>query len=244
MSYKNKADALLYYKKWYQKVKHRYSKLCIHCQNSFQTRYKQQSCCSLACAGAHRKNTVICLQCGRAFYAPPSKKRRFCSQKCFMSSPAQKEVMRIRMQQRWADGEFKDFKWPGPSAEYRECCRARFRKLTGNRNHMWKGGISKVKNQVRKMPEYKKWRNSIFERDNYTCLLCGGRSKKGCHQDINADHHPIAFAKIIAENNIENIRNASVCTLLWDINNGRTLCLNCHKDVTFKNLASLGLSKT
>ncbi len=34
------------------------------------------------------------------------------------------------------------------------------------------------------------------------------------------------------ENNITSFEQALKCLKLWDINNGRTLCLNCHKIVT------------
>jgi hypothetical protein len=52
-----------------------------------------------------------------------------------------------------------------------------------------------------------KWRNEVFKRDNYTCQECG---KKG---QLNAHH-----IKPWAHN--ENDR--------YDLNNGITLCLECH----------------
>lgn len=60
---------------------------------------------------------------------------------------------------------------------------------------------------------YKNWRNSIFERDKYTCVHChevGGR--------LNAHH-------IISWKSCENSR--------YDINNGVTLCENCHREVHY-----------
>src|SRR3990167_1713520 len=42
----------------------------------------------------------------------------------------------------------------------------------GKRHHFWKGGITKKYEKLRKSYEYKLWRKSVFERDNYTCVFC------------------------------------------------------------------------
>lgn len=133
------------------------------------------------------------------------------------------------MKLRWKNGEFRDYRWPGPSEETKKKIRERLHNLTGSKNYMWKGGISKVKTQIRKMPEYEMWRKKIFERDNYTCNFCGKRSAKNRHLTLNADHYPIPFAKILAQYEIDSILKARSCPFLWNIKNGRTLCLDCHK---------------
>ena len=62
--------------------------------------------------------------------------------------------------------------------------------------------------------EYKLWRKAVFERDNYTCIWCGARSAKGIKVILNADHiKPFAL--------YPELRLA--------IDNGRTLCEDCHK---------------
>lgn len=58
--------------------------------------------------------------------------------------------------------------------------------------------------------EYKTWRKNVFQRDNYTCVKCGD-DKGG---NLEADH--IKDFALYPE-------------LRLDINNGRTLCKNCHK---------------
>lgn len=99
---------------------------------------------------------------------------------------------------------------------------------TGERNHNWKGGKTKLSQKIRTSAEYSFWRKQIFERDDYTCQHCGRRNKKGDKVIIEADHiYPLY--KLIDDFNITNINGAISCQELWDINNGRTLCRECHK---------------
>lgn len=37
--------------------------------------------------------------------------------------------------------------------------------------------------------------------------------------------------KIQEENNIKTLEDAENCEELWNINNGRTLCRNCHRGI-------------
>jgi len=98
----------------------------------------------------------------------------------------------------------------------------------GKDNHFWKGGVTAENKNfikaVKNLREYQEWRRKIFERDNYTCQIC---KKKG--GELNADHYPKTFASIMKENNIKTILEAINCTDLKDINNGRTLCVDCHR---------------
>ena len=67
----------------------------------------------------------------------------------------------------------------------------------------------KKKRRDRDCEEYKTWRKSVFKRDNYTCQNCNTRGEK-----INA-HHIIRFA------DEERLR--------YELSNGITLCIKCHK---------------
>lgn len=99
---------------------------------------------------------------------------------------------------------------------------------TGEKNHFWKGGKTKLSQQIRMSAEYSFWRMSVFRRDNWTCQICGAKNKKGEKYIFDADHiHP--FYKIIDEQNITSMEEAVSCEKLWDIENGRTLCRECHK---------------
>lgn len=84
----------------------------------------------------------------------------------------------------------------------------------GENCNFWRGGTTKENAKIRSSLEYRQWRKAVFERDNYTCVECGDKSKKNHRVILRADHiKPFAFYP----------------ELRFDINNGRTLCDPCHK---------------
>ena len=77
-------------------------------------------------------------------------------------------------------------------------------------NHWnWKGGITPKNQKERNSQEARSWRKAVFERDEYTCQLCGQIGGK-----LNAHHiKPWATYKL----------------LRYEISNGVTLCESCHR---------------
>lgn len=69
----------------------------------------------------------------------------------------------------------------------------------------------KPEKEQRKTPQYAAWRTAVFERDGYRCAICGEVGGR-----LNA-HHIKPFAKYPE--------------LRLDIDNGITLCEECHKEV-------------
>lgn len=79
---------------------------------------------------------------------------------------------------------------------------------------------------VRQSFNYFEWRVSVFTRDNFTCVLC--KRQKEVSGNLEADHYPKQFVEIFNEYKIRTFDEAINCKELWDINNGRTLCKECH----------------
>lgn len=98
----------------------------------------------------------------------------------------------------------------------------------GERSSSWKGGISRINARIRCSAEYHTWRAKVYYRDNYTCTECGRNRKNDKTTRLNADHIK-AFSILLKENNITTTIEAITCINLWDISNGRTLCIECHK---------------
>jgi len=99
---------------------------------------------------------------------------------------------------------------------------------SGKNNHFWKGGKTSLSSQIRNSIEYSFWRISVFKRDYFTCQHCGAKNKKGEKYIFDA-HHIYPFYKILDDFNITSIEEAISCEKLWDIENGITLCRECHK---------------
>lgn len=109
----------------------------------------------------------------------------------------------------------------------------RFGKASPN----WKGGTTSLMNSIHSMKEYNNWRTQIFKRDNYTCQKC----YKASIGNIEV-HHIKLFKQLLSDFLVEYdqfspiedketlIRLAMKWQPFWDINNGKTLCEDCHKE--------------
>ncbi len=97
----------------------------------------------------------------------------------------------------------------------------------GSKSNLWKGGITPVMRYLRTCTKYRQWRSDIYTRDNYTCQECGKRSGNGKAVELNV-HHIKPIYKILEEYHIKDNENAFMCEELWNINNGITLCRECH----------------
>ena len=95
-----------------------------------------------------------------------------------------------------------DFRCPSCSLEETSA------RMRGDGSRFWKGGINGKNDTLRHRREYREWRTSVYERDNYTCQCCGvsGGSLNAHHINSFSDHPESRY----------------------DINNGITLCVKCH----------------
>lgn len=181
---------------------------CVDCGN-------KTSQSSIRCMPCHRKNKANppkkfnCEYCAKETYDYSSNKKFnhiFCSRSCqakwhgFKNNPMNNIENRLKIS----------------------------RKLKGRKTGKipWNKGLRDPKRDVilllRDCYLYDDWRLKVFTRDNFKCVKCGGKNIEG--------HHIKAFSTIIYENNITNFEEGESCEILWDINNGMTLCKSCHKE--------------
>ena len=96
-------------------------------------------------------------------------------------------------------------------------------RFRGPKGSNWKGGLTPLYLQIRNCSKMEAWRKDIFVRDNFTCVLCSKRGGK-----LNADHiNP--FARILHGAKVTTLEEAETLPELWDLANGRTLCVPCHR---------------
>lgn len=85
----------------------------------------------------------------------------------------------------------------------------------GKKHWNWQGGITSKNLKIRNSKKMKEWKRKVFEKNNYICQIC--KQKGGCLEA----HHIKSFARFPK--------------LRFQINNGITFCINCHKKFHVKN---------
>ena len=78
----------------------------------------------------------------------------------------------------------------------------------GDKHGNWQGGVSGKRNRAMQSTKYRRWREDVYKRDNYTCQKC-----KQIGYQLNA-HHVFSYSEH------KNKR--------YDIFNGVTFCKDCH----------------
>lgn len=96
-----------------------------------------------------------------------------------------------------------------------EIIKKRAATISGKGHWNWQGGKTPENKRRRNLAELRAWRKAVFERDNYTCQICGARNGNGQNVVLNADH--IKPWSLYPE-------------LRLELSNGRTLCLPCHRE--------------
>lgn len=94
-------------------------------------------------------------------------------------------------------------------------------KSRGENHYRWNGGISRLNTSIRTMHENRKWADAVRARDKY-CLRCGSENKLEAHHKKHLSH----LIEYLGVTNRNEARKFAV--ILWDLNNGETLCKKCH----------------
>ncbi len=185
---------------------------CKYCDKKFYDYASaNRKVCSRACnvklnnPGSSPKRRLPeqqCKYCRKMFYS--RKRQKFCNLTC--SSLAQRK--RLLNECAWCKSTYETYECWNTKYCSKKCLAEYQKTLVGPLNKQYKGKISENR-AFRSRAEYKKWRKAVFERDNYTCQFCGERGGK-----LNADHI-LPFAVFP--------------DLRLDIDNGRTLCVPCHR---------------
>ena len=207
-------------------IKNRVNLNCAECNISFEIikcrenkslrHFCSASCRNIACGRAKRLNKYpkvigICQQCKGAivanYMAMDKPTRKFCSFACattfrnLTDNPTWRADVRVKLSQPRPNGHY----------EWSEDRRIKWAEsLKGDKCHFWRGGLTDENRGHRNSVYYALWREKVFERDNWTCQICNVRGGV----ILNADH-------IKPWSKFPELR--------FELSNGRTLCLDCHK---------------
>jgi len=102
----------------------------------------------------------------------------------------------------------------------------------------YKDGRTPLRELIWRLPESKAWQLAVFKRDNYTCQECYQNWGKR-----EAHHNNKTFSILLSEFlNVYNqynltgdkeilVRLAVLWKPFWDVDNGVTLCVKCHRSI-------------
>lgn len=173
--------------------------ICAFCNVEKEVSSTHRKFCSHKCFTENRKKitqaTKLCLFCKKEFIARKKSgsnypEKKYCDYVCASRGKIRKRGYSLSAEHRRKIGESQ----------------------RGHLANNWRGGVYKEEDAQRRRASYKQWRKNVFERDGYTCVLCGKRGG-----ELNADH-------------IKSF--ALYPDLRTDVSNGRTLCVPCHKSTS------------
>ena len=169
---------------------------------------------------------VKCKTCYKPFSVSISRYKDgrgvFCSKQCKHDyTPRQKEVICDYCEKKFI-AKMSELKRNKSHYCSQECCKNDLKgKYTGDKAPNWKGGKQRERHNGNY--KYSDWRLKVYERDDFTCQSCGEKGGK-----LNA-HHRFLWSEYPS--------------LRYELWNGITLCVTCHKQEHSKKELNYGNSK-
>lgn len=177
---------------------------------------------SIYCRNVRKKKLGVdkfneCIVCGKKYQILHNNpKKKFCSVECYLTyrknNKNKSKVVKIHKICKVCGKEYDIPKRRSDTnVACSKICFYKLQKLkVGPLSNSWQGG--KTKNQLgRCREEIEIWRKNVYERDNYTCKICGVRGGELCA------HHILKW-----------VDSPQYRTAVW---NGITLCLKDHKKI-------------
>lgn len=179
----------------------------------------------------------VCEGCGKTYTTSISHRKtsRFCSKSCAKTGEHHHFYGKegpTKGQSTWIKGLTKnsDSRVAAMAEKVSAIHKQQFRDGTrsnrGALNPNWKSPEKRktyLNHALRQTDKYVKWRFAVFQRDNFRCTKCGDTTKA-----FNADHIK-RFADLLTIHNITTIEEGLECSELWNLENGQTLCVDCHR---------------
>lgn len=199
-------------------------KRCLFCKNEFkkprkyrltEDAWKKRKFCSRKCMGDHRnkKITKVCINCQVEYFCKYAERDRSttCSRSCADIKRRRRVLMSCLNCKKIFEDKLSNIERGNGKFCSRICMSKNLSKrYMGKNGPGWKGGVSLIHERIRASSQYKKWRKSVLLRDDYKCVMCG-------KSDIVM--------------NVDHIKPFAVYPdLRFEEDNGRTLCIPCHKN--------------
>lgn len=203
---------------------------CEVCGEKFTSSRKEAKYCSEKCQHLARRNRVKvkCSYCGKELEVIKSKADSqeyfYCNQQCrtehlktIMKGTNNPNFNKVKYNCDGCNKEIYIKPYKIKSQKHIFCSEECYTKnigkfYKGENNSNWNKNLTSEERELkRRYPKYYEWRNKVYERDNYTCQICGS-SKSG----TLIAHHLNGYNWDIEHRT--------------DIDNGITLCTRCHNE--------------